>query len=255
MADHLQDFSQAETAQMHESLHQFLVTPIVKLEFMGIDISFTNASLFMILVTIALMAFQYFGTIKKSVIPSRFQSMVEMSYEFVTSMIKDTAGKEGLAYFPLIFSLFMFVLMANTIGMLPYTYTVTSQLVVTFALAMMIFILVTIIGFYKHGLKYLRMFLPEGTPIAVAPVLIPIELISYCVRPITLSVRLFANMLAGHIILKVIAGFTVVMGIWGFAPLSLNIAIIGFEFFVAAIQAYIFTILSCLYLHDALHLH
>ena len=255
MSSNLQEFAKAETAQMHDSLHQFLITPIVKLHIMGIDISFTNAAFFMILLTLFIMAFQFFGTSSKLLVPNRFQSLVEVSYEFITGMIRETAGREGLVYFPLIFSLFMFVLMANTLGMIPYAYTVTSQIIVTFALAIMIFIFVTIIGFYKHGMKYFRMFLPEGTPMAVAPLLIPIEIISYCMRPVTLSVRLFANMLAGHVILKVIAGFTVVMGIWGLAPISLNVAIIGFEFFVAGIQAYIFTILSCLYLHDALHLH
>lgn len=240
---------------MHDSLHQFLIKPIVPIQFMGIDISFTNSSLFMLIATASIMVFQFFGTHHKMLVPNRFQSMVELSYEFIAGMIKDTAGREGMQYFPLIFSLFMFVLTANLLGMVPYAFTVTSHIVVTFALAIMIFIMVTFIGFAKHGIKYFRMFLPEGTPLAVAPILIPIELISYCMRPITLSVRLFANMLAGHVILKVFAGFTISLGLFGVAPLAINIAVTGFEFFVACIQAYIFTILSCLYLHDALHLH
>lgn len=255
MTNPVEQIVAVEKHEMHDSLHQFLIKPLLKIDFYGIDISFTNASLFMLLVVMAVMLFHTIGTRPHSVVPGRLQSMVELSYEFITGMIKDTAGREGLQYFPLIFSIFMFVLMANLIGMIPYTFTVTSHIVVTFALAMMIFLFVTFIGFYKHGLKYFRMFLPEGTPLVIAPVLIPIEIISYCMRPITLSVRLFANMLAGHIILKVFAGFTIALGFWGLGPLALNIAVTGFEFFVACIQAYIFTILTCLYLHDALHLH
>lgn len=240
---------------MHDALHQFVIEKIIPIEVMGIDLSFTNSSFYMLLAVGGIMAFQYFGTNPAALVPGRFQSMVEMSYEFIADMMKETVGREGLQYFPMIFSLFMFVLMANLIGMVPYAFTVTSHIVVTFALALMIFVMVTVIGFWRHGLGYLRMFLPEGTPLAVAPILIPIEIISYLMRPITLSVRLFANMLAGHIILKVFAGFAIALGFFGVAPIAINIAVTGFEFFVACIQAYIFTILSCLYLNDALNMH
>lgn len=240
---------------MHDPLHQFLIQKIVPLEVAGIDISFTNSSLFMVLTIVSVMLFQVVGTRQKALIPGRFQSMVEMSYEFIAGMLKDTVGVEGIKYFPFIFSLFMFILVANLFGMIPYSFTVTSHIIVTFALALMVFIAVTIIGFARHGTHFFRMFFPEGAPLAVAPILIPIEIISYFMRPITLSVRLFANMLAGHVILKVFAGFTIALGFMGIAPLAVNIAVTGFEFFVACIQAYIFTILSCLYLHDAVHMH
>ncbi len=240
---------------MHDSLHQFLIKKLIPIQVAGIDISFTNSSLFMFIAIGLVMTFQVLGTRQKALVPGRFQSMVEMSYEFIAGMLKDTVGVEGLQYFPFIFSLFMFILVANLLGMIPYGFTVTSHIVVTFALAMLVFITVTIIGFARHGRKYFRLFFPEGAPLAVAPILIPIEIISYCMRPITLSVRLFANMLAGHVILKVFAGFTIALGIFGVAPIALNIAVTGFEFFVACIQAYIFTILSCLYLHDAVHMH
>jgi F-type H+-transporting ATPase subunit a len=240
---------------MHDALHQFLIQKIVPIEVMGVDISFTNSSAFMLVAISSIMLFQVLGTRQSALVPGRFQSMVEMSYEFIADMLKDTVGREGIQYFPFIFTLFMFILVTNLLGMIPFGFTVTSHIIVTFALAMLIFVTVTIIGFAKHGLKYFRMFFPEGAPIAVAPILIPIEIISYCMRPITLAVRLFANMLAGHVILKVFAGFTIALGFFGVAPIAINIAVTGFEFFVACIQAYIFTILSCLYLHDAVHMH
>lgn len=240
---------------MHDALHQFVIEKIVPIEILGVDVSFTNSSFYMLLAVASIMAFQHFGTRQPAVVPGRFQSMVEMSYEFIVDMLKETVGHEGMRYFPMIFSLFMFVLMANLIGMIPFSFTVTSHIIVTFALAMLVFVTVTIIGFWKHGLGFLKMFFPEGTPLAVAPILIPIEIISYLMRPITLSVRLFANMLAGHIILKVFAGFAIALGVFGVAPIAINIAVTGFEFFVACIQAYIFTILSCLYLNDALNMH
>lgn len=240
---------------MHDSLHQFLIQKLIPINVAGVDISFTNSSLFMVIAIVAIMAFQYFGTRQKALVPGRFQSMVESSYEFIAGMLKDTVGTEGIQYFPFVFSLFMFILVANLLGMIPYGFTVTSHIVVTFALAMVVFILITIVGFVRHGRHYFRLFFPEGAPLAVAPILIPIEIISYCMRPITLSVRLFANMLAGHVILKVFAGFTIALGLFGVAPLAVNIAVTGFEFFVACIQAYIFTILTCLYLHDAVHMH
>lgn len=240
---------------IHDPLHQFLIRPIIPLEIGGINLSFTNSAAFMLLATILAMAFQFFGMRRKANVPGRLQSLVEVSYEFIADTVRDNAGKGGMKYFPFIFSLFMFILMGNLLGMLPYSFTFTSQVIVTFALAMMVFITVTVIGLLRHGLHFFRLFFPEGVPLAIAPILIPVELFTYLARPIILSVRLFANMLAGHIILKILAGFTITMGLYGAAPLALNVILTGFEFFVAFIQAYIFTVLTCLYVHDALHLH
>ncbi len=240
---------------MHDPLHQFLIQPLIPISVWGIDISLTNSSLFMVLATLLIMVFQYFGIRHKALVPSRWQSMLEMSYEFVSNMVQENAGREGLVYFPFVLSIFMFVLMGNLLGMIPYSFTITSHIIVTFALAMVVFVTVTIVGFVTHGWRYFRLFFPEGAPLAVAPILIPIEVIAYFTRPVTLAVRLFANMLAGHVILKVFGGFTIALGAWGIGPLALNIVFTGFEFFVAGIQAFIFTVLTCLYLHDALHLH
>ena len=240
---------------MQDPLHQFLIQKIIPIDILGIDISFTNSALFMLIATLLVMGFQYFGIRYKLLVPSRLQSMVELSYEFIANMVKETAGRDGIQYFPFVFSIFMFVLLGNLLGLIPYGFTYTSHIVVTFALAMLVFITVTVIGFMKHGLGFFRLFCPEGTPLIIAPILVPIEIITYLIRPITLSVRLFANMLVGHILLKLFAGFTIALGLAGIVPLGFNVVFIGFEFFVAGIQAYIFTILTCLYLHDALHLH
>lgn len=255
----------------HGPLHQFLIQPIIQIEVAGIDLSFTNSSLFMFLSVFLILIFQLFGMKSRQVIPGRLQSMVEISYKFIADMVKDNAGQEGMKYFPFIFSLFMFVLFGNLLGLVPYGFTVTSHIVVTFTLALIVFLLVTFIGFAKHGWKFFKLFWPEGVPLAVAPILIPIEVVSYLIRPITLSVRLFANMLVGHILLKLFAGFIVSLGLAAIAadnffgisffgaistlPLAFDVVFIGFEVFVAGIQAYIFTVLTCLYLHDSLHLH
>lgn len=238
-----------------DPLHQFEIFKIIPINIFGVDLSFTNSSLFMVGATLLIMAFQYYGARKKAMIPSRFQSMVEVSYEFIADMVKDNTGNAGMVYFPFIFSIFMFVLMGNLLGMVPYFFTFTSHIVVTFALAFTIFIMVTVIGFAKHGWKFLRMFCPEGVPLAVTPILVPVEIIAYLMRPITLSVRLFANMLTGHILLKLFGAFTIAWGVVGILPFGINVMFTGFEFFVAFIQAYIFTILTCIYLNDALHLH
>jgi F-type H+-transporting ATPase subunit a len=240
---------------MGNPLHQFLIVKLFHFEIAGLDISFTNSSLFMVLGTVLLILFQYFATREKSVVPGRLQGALEVSYDFIASSLKENAGREGLVYFPFIFSLFMFVLFGNMLGMFPYAFTHTSHIIVTFALAMMVFVFVTILGLVKLRWRFFRLFFPEGTPLFIAPILVPIEIIAYFVRPISLSVRLFANMLAGHVILKLLGGFTVAMGVFGILPLALNVLMTGFEFFVAAIQAYIFTVLSCLYIHDALHSH
>jgi F-type H+-transporting ATPase subunit a len=237
-------------------LEQFVIKPIVPLpEVAGLDLSFTNSSLWMGIAVIASYSLVMLGTRHAELVPGRLQSVVELAYEFVASMIRENAGKEGMAYFPAIFTLFMFVLFGNTLGMIPGSFTFTSHIVVTFALAATVFVGVTVLGFVKHGAKFATLFVPQGAPAAILPLLVPIEIISYCVRPISLSVRLFVNMVAGHTMLKVFAGFALGLGVLGVAPLAVTVAITGLEFVIAFLQAYIFTVLTCIYLNDALHLH
>ncbi|MBT4880637.1 MAG: F0F1 ATP synthase subunit A [Alphaproteobacteria bacterium] len=236
-------------------LHQFELVPIVSLKMGNVDLSFTNSSFFMILSTFLISVFLILSMQKKAIIPGRWQSLAEVSYEFIANMARENIGLDGRKYFPFVFSLFMFLLFGNMLGMIPYSYTFTSQIIVTFGLAMMVFVLVTLIGIAKHGLRFLLFFVPKGVPVFLLPLIIPIEIISYLSRPVSLSVRLFANMMAGHTMLKVFAGFTVMLGVYGIAPLAINVALTAFEIMVAALQAYVFTILTCLYLNDALHLH
>ncbi len=220
------------------------------------DISFTNASLFMIVSTLAILIIFNMGSKKNSLLPDKIQLLTELSYTFVAKMINDTAGSQAKPYFAFIFSLFMFVLFCNMFGMIPYTFTVTSHIIVTFVLAIFIFIGVTIIGFIKHGIGYLKLFVPSGVPVVLLPLIIVIEIISYLSRPISLSVRLFANMMAGHTMMKVFGGFVVSLGIvGGWLPLSFSVALTGLEILVAFLQAYVFAILTCIYLNDALNLH
>ena len=220
------------------------------------DISFTNASLFMLISSVAILVIFNLGSKKNSLIPNKVQLLAELSYIFVSKMISDTAGLKAKPYFSFIFSLFMFVLFCNMFGMMPYSFTVTSHIIVTFALAAFVFIGVTIIGFMKHGLGYLKLFVPSGVPAVLLPLIIIIEVISYLSRPVSLSVRLFANMLAGHTMMKVFGGFVVSLGIvGGWLPLSFSVALTGLEFLVAFLQAYVFAILTCIYLNDALNLH
>ena len=247
---------------MKSPVEQFTIKTLVPLEVFGYDISFTNASLFMVLSVIVSSLFLYLGIKKSSLIPNRFQSSVELLYEFVSNMVKENVGTGGKKYFPFIFSLFMFILFGNLLGMIPYSYTFTSQIIVTITLALIIFIGVTLIALIKHKLKFFTFFFPSGVPIALAPLLIPIEIISYLMRPVSLSVRLFANMLAGHTMMKVFAGLIIMMtsasGVLkagAVLPLLAVIGLTGLEFLVAALQAYVFSILTCMYLHDALHLH
>ncbi|HJO96508.1 MAG TPA: F0F1 ATP synthase subunit A, partial [Rhodospirillales bacterium] len=177
-------------------------------------------------------------------------------YEFIAGMVRDNVGNEGRKYFPFVFSLFMFILFANLIGLLPYSFTFTSHIIVTFAMAITVFLGVTVIGIVRHKLHFLSFFMPAGVPVVMAPILIPIEIVSYLSRPVSLSIRLFANMMAGHTMMKVFAGFVIPLGILGgWAPLAVDVALTGFEFLVAFLQAYVFTILTCLYLNDAIHLH
>ena len=238
-------------------MHQFEVFRIgPEITLGSIDISFTNAGLFMALSVGTILLVLFLGTKSRSLVPSKLQLISELSYMFIAKMVSDTAGKKAKPFFPFIFTLFMFVLFCNMIGMLPYAFTVTSHIIVTFALAIIIFIAVTIIGFIKHGLKYLKLFLPSGVPIILLPLIVVIEIISYLSRPVSLSVRLFANMMAGHTMLKVFGGFVISLGfLGGWLPLSFSVALTGLEILVAFLQAYVFAILTCIYLNDALNLH
>mgnify|MGYP006394655021 FL=1 len=238
-------------------MHQFIVYRIgPEISLGNIDISFTNASLFMIISALAIISVFFAGTRRKAVIPTKIQLLTELSYTLVSKMISDTAGSKAKPYFPFIFSLFMFVLFCNMLGMLPYSFTVTSHIIVTFALAAVIFIGVTIIGFANHGVGYLKLFIPSGVPVVLLPLIVIIEIISYLARPVSLSVRLFANMMAGHTMLKVFGGFVISLGIiGGWLPLSFTVALTGLEILIAFLQAYVFAILTCIYLNDALNLN
>jgi len=197
----------------------------------------------------------------RQLVPGRFQSMAELTYEFVATMVRSTAGEEGMRFFPLVYSLFMFILVANVISIIPYTFSVTSHIIVTASFALLVFFTVLIYGFYKNGPKFLKIFVPSGVPIYILPLIVTIEIISFLSRPLSHSVRLFANMLAGHITLKVFAGFVALLGtslgaigwIGGLAPLALTVGLTALELLVAFLQAYVFTMLTCIYLNDAIH--
>jgi F-type H+-transporting ATPase subunit a len=236
-------------------LHQFVIERLVPLQIGGIDVSFSNSALFMAISVALITAFLTLSMGGARLVPSRWQSAAELCYEFIANMIRDNVGSAGKRYFPFVFSLFMFVLFGNLIGMVPYSFTYTSHIIVTFALAVFIFIGVTIIALARHGWHFFTFFAPKGLPAPLLVLLVPIEIISYCIRPMTLSIRLFANMMAGHTMLVIFAGFVVAMGIFGVLPLALNIFFILLELLVAVLQAYVFTILTCIYLHDAIHLH
>jgi F-type H+-transporting ATPase subunit a len=236
-------------------LEQFTIERLIPLHLGPLDISYTNSALFMTIVAVASTALLVGATSRAALVPGRLQSIAELAYEFVAGMVEDNVGTEGREFFPLIFTIFMFVLLGNLIGLIPYTFTFTGQIVVTFALAIFVFFLVTIVAFIRHGVHFFTFFFPAGAPIVMAPILVPIEIVSYLSRPLSLGIRLFANMMAGHTMIAVFAGFTVALGLFGFLPLAVNVALYGLEFIVAALQAYVFTILSCLYLRDAIHLH
>ena len=241
---------------MANPLQQFEVKTLIPIHLGGVDASFTNASMFMMFAVAGVATFMILSMRGRALVPTRWQSMAELSYEFIASMVRDNVGTEERKYFPFIFSLFMFILFANLIGLLPYSFTFTSHIIVTFAMAIMVFLGVTVIGIVRHKLHFLSFFLPAGVPKIMAPILVPIEIVSYLSRPVSLSIRLFANMMAGHTMMKVFAGFVIPLGILGgWAPLAVDVALTGFEFLVAFLQAYVFTILTCLYLNDAIHLH
>jgi F-type H+-transporting ATPase subunit a len=242
-------------AENHSPLAQFEIKRLVPLEIGGVDISFTNSAAFMVVAVLAITLLMTVSMRGRAMVPGRLQSVAELSYEFIANMLKENVGSEGRQYFPFIFSLFMFILFANLLGMIPFTFTVTSHIIVTFALAFVVFLGVTIIGFARHGLHFLSFFVPPGVPKPLLLLLVPIEVLSYFIRPVSLSVRLFANMMAGHTMLKVFAGFVVALGVLGgWAPLAFVVALTGLEIGIAFLQAYVFTILTCLYLNDAIHL-
>lgn len=243
-------------ATTNNPLDQFKIQTIVPLDIGGVDVSITNSTIFMFVVVLSIWLVLMLAMRSRALVPGRLQSLAEMSYEFIAGMLRENVGDEGRRYFPFVFTLFMFILFANLVGMIPYTFTVTSHIAVTFALAMVVFVGVTIIGFARHGLHFLKLFVPSGVPMVMLPLLVPIEIVSYFVRPVSLSVRLFANMMAGHAMLKVFGGFVVALGfVGGWLPLTFIVALTGLEFGIAFLQAYVFTILTCLYLNDAIHLH
>jgi len=239
-----------------DPIHQFQIQNIVPLLKVGAaEIHFTNSAAFMILGVVLTALLLLGATAGRHVVPTRLQSVAELTYELVASTLRSSAGEEAMKFFPFVFSLFMFVLFGNLIGMVPYSFTYTSHIAVTFALAAFIFIGVTVIALARHGWHFFTFFAPKGMPLALQMLLVPIEIISYLIRPMTLSIRLFANMMAGHTMLFIFASFVTALGVFGILPLVFNMGFILLEFLVAVLQAYVFTILTCIYLHDAIHLH
>jgi F-type H+-transporting ATPase subunit a len=240
----------------HSPLEQFVIQRLAPFSIGGFDASFTNSALWMVIAIVLATLLMTVAMGKGAMVPGRWQSVAELSYEFIANMVRDNTGEAGKKYFPFIFTLFIFILCCNLLGMVPYSFTPTSHIIVTFSLALVVFIGVTIIGFARHGLHFFSFFVPAGVPVALLPLLVLIEVISYLIRPVSLSVRLFANMLAGHTMLKVFAGFVIALGVLGgWAPLAFVVALTGLEILIAFLQAYVFAILTCLYLNDALHLH
>src|SRR6187551_484458 len=244
-----------------DPIHQFNIEPIFTIGHIGNQtIAFTNSTLYMFIAVAVISLLMIGGMSSRALVPGRLQSIAEISYEFVASTIRSTAGSEGMKFFPLVFSLFMFICISNVIGIIPYTFTVSSHIIVTAALALLVFFIVLFYGFYKNGLKFFKLFVPSGVPIYILPLVVFIEVFSFLLRPVSHSVRLFANMLAGHIALKVFASFIPLLaglGILGWAgatlPLGMVVALTALELLVAFLQAYVFTILTCIYLNDTLH--
>ncbi len=229
----------------------------------GGAVNFTQSNLMMVIAGALLLAMLYYGARPRAVVPGRLQALAEISYDFIYGMCVDQIGEAGRRFFPLIFTLFFFILFGNVLGLLPFSFTFTSHIAVTAALAIMVIVLVTVVALAYHGLHFFTYFFPAGAPKLLAPIIVPVEIISYLSRPVSLSIRLFANMVAGHVMLEVFASFMVMMvgalgalGVVGaIGPLALNVALMGFELLVAFLQAYVFAILTCIYLHDAVHLH
>jgi F-type H+-transporting ATPase subunit a len=236
-------------------LEQFVIQRIVPIHIGGVDLTFTNAALLMTIAVVLITALTVLATRSRALVPGRWQSVAEMLYEFVADMVDTNIGHGGRRFFPFIFTLFTFILLANLLGMIPYSYTTTAQILVTFALAAVVFIIVTTVGFVRHGFHFLSLFVPHGVPKVLLLILVPIELLSYFIRPFTLSIRLFANMLAGHTMLAIFGGFAASIGVMAFFPVGIDVLLVGLEFLVAVLQAYVFAILTCLYLGEAIQLH
>ncbi len=245
----------AERHIEHDSpMHQFVIGKFGEWQVGGLDFAFSKAAVFMLVAVVFIAVFLMLTTSRRALVPGRWQCLTEIWYEFISDMVKETVGADGRRFFPFVFSVFSFIVVINLLGMLPYAYTVTSHIAVTGALAIMVFVLVTGIALSRHGLHFLSFFVPKGVPFVMLLLVVPIEVLSYFMRPISHSVRLFANMTAGHTMLKVFGGFVVKMGIFGVLPLALIVALTGLEVAIAFLQAYVFTILTCLYLNDAIHL-
>jgi len=245
---------------MIDPLHQFQIHRLIPLSLGGWDLSYTNSALWMTLGLSTVCLFFYASLKHEALVPNRLQASAEIIFAFLSDMVKTYIGREGMPFFPFIFTLFWFVLMGNLLGLIPYSFTYTSHIAVTFSLAIVAFIAANVAGFKKHGLGMFHLFLPKGIPVFLAPLMIVIELISYLARPFSLSIRLFANMMAGHLILKLFASFSLMLGqsslaVLGVLPLMLNIGVTGLEFLVAVLQTYVFTLLTCLYINDAINLH
>jgi F-type H+-transporting ATPase subunit a len=245
---------------MIDPLHQFQIHRLIPLSLGGWDISYTNSALWMTIGLSVVCLFFYTSLKREALIPNRLQASAEIVFDFLSDMVKTYIGREGMPFFPFIFTLFWFVLMGNLLGLIPYSFTYTSHIAVTFSLAIVAFVAANVAGFRKHGLGMFHLFLPKGIPVFLAPLMIVIELISYLARPFSLSIRLFANMMAGHLILKLFASFSLMLGqsslaVLGILPLMLNIGVTGLEFLVAVLQTYVFTLLTCLYINDAINLH
>lgn len=243
-------------------LEQFEIHSIIPIRLLGIDISITNSTVFGALVVATILGIGWMSSSQSTIVPSRWQSLVEMIYEFVFGILYDTVGEKGVRFFPLVFCVFTFVLISNLVGMVPYSFTITSHMAVTFAIGFSIFVGITIIGFIEHGLHYFSLLKPEGAPVAMLPFLVAVEFISYVIRPFSLSIRLFANMMAGHSLLKIIGGFSYsmfgmggIMTLIGILPVLILCVLVGLELAIACIQAYVFTLLLCSYLNDAINLH
>ncbi|MCO6418358.1 F0F1 ATP synthase subunit A [Siccirubricoccus sp. KC 17139] len=243
-----------------DALSQFELAPVLGV--VGNSVGFSQSNAHMLLAIVLITALMVYGMARRAIIPGRLQALAESAYEFVDGLVTEQVGEEGKRFFPFVFSLFMFVLFGNLLGLLPYAFTFTSHIAVTFGLAFIVFVLITVVALAIHGTKFFGYFFPEGAPIWLAPIIVPVEIVSYLSRPISLSIRLFANMVAGHVMLKVFATFILLIGGLGVIgpfvavlPLAINVALVGFELLVAFLQAYVFAILTCIYLHDAVHLH
>lgn len=238
-----------------DPLHQFCINAIIPISLCGIDLSFSNSALAMLFVVAFFLYTFYRASLSQNMIPTRLQALGEIAYKGIYQMVCSNIGEAGVQYMPLVFAVFFFILGGNLFGMIPYNFTYTSHIIVTFSLALIVFIFLTILGFYKHGLHYFSTFVPKGVPAAVVPLVVPIEVISHFSKPFSLAIRLFVNMMAGHTMMKIFAGFCASMGLFAILPLAVNVVLTGFEIVICCLQAYVFTVLTCLYLHDAIYLH